>query len=271
MTPNQFQSRLTQIEDDIIAAIKREYCQTRLEILGAINDLGADSPALFDQIRAILVKLSIRLIEVSVALVDSLKPAMEDYARQQFEGLGLEGFSFDQYWAETEADRESTLNSIHNRLLDAVSTIQARFNSALADMQQARDDGRAIALRLVAFGIGDGRVSEWRHGRNLLSSETQKALWGTAMAGVMLIFLLLNSRLKEQGVKVKGKQVRIVKTAIATLDKKTTQTCFRVDGQVQPVDKPFELTGTPRYANAKMLPPFHDYCRTVVELSIKGD
>lgn len=269
MTPSQFQSRLTQIEDDTIAAIEREYRQTRFEILGAITDLGADNPALFDQIRVILAQLSIKLIEVGVALVDSLRPAMEDYARQQFEGLGLEGLDFDQYWAETEAEREGILNSIHNRLLDAVSTIQARFHSALVDMQQAKEEGGAIALRLAALLPVDGRVSEWRHGRNLLDSEIQKAIWGTAMAGVMLIFLLLNSRLKEQGVKVKGKQARIVKTAIATLDKRTTQTCFRVDGQVQPVNKPFKLTGTPRYANEKMLNPFHDYCRTVVEVSLK--
>lgn len=268
MTPKQFQTRLTQIENDTIIAINREYRQTRLEIFGAINDLGADSPALFDQIRIILAQLNSELSGIVSVLLISLKPIMEDYARQQFDSLGLDGVSFNQFWAETESERETILNGIQDRLRDTVAVIDARFRSTLADMQGSKDDDKSIASRLVALQFVDGRASEWRHGRNLLDSETQKSMWGAAGAGIMVTFSLLANRLKQRGEKD-----RIVKKAIATIDSRTTQTCFRVHGQVQPIDKPFSLTGTPRYANAKMLPPFHDYCRTViiVELSIKVD
>ena len=50
--------------------------------------------------------------------------------------------------------------------------------------------------------------------------------------------------------------------AVAAIDERTTDCCLRVHGQVQPLDKPFRLTGTPRYADEKAHPPFHWYCRS---------
>jgi hypothetical protein len=37
---------------------------------------------------------------------------------------------------------------------------------------------------------------------------------------------------------------------------------LQVHGQIQPLDKPFRLTGTPRYADEMDWPAFHWYCRT---------
>lgn len=56
------------------------------------------------------------------------------------------------------------------------------------------------------------------------------------------------------------------KQAVAALDKRTTETCLNVHGQVQPLNGLFTLTGTPRYANQLDRPPFHNFCRTVVAL-----
>ncbi len=53
------------------------------------------------------------------------------------------------------------------------------------------------------------------------------------------------------------------KQAIAAIDERTTDTCLRVHGQIQPFDSPFTLTGRPRYARKQQFPPFHDFCRTV--------
>jgi hypothetical protein len=50
--------------------------------------------------------------------------------------------------------------------------------------------------------------------------------------------------------------------AVAAIDERTTDCCLRVHGQVQRLDKPFKLTGTPRYANELDHPPFHWYCRS---------
>lgn len=54
--------------------------------------------------------------------------------------------------------------------------------------------------------------------------------------------------------------------AVAAIDERTTDCCLRVNGQVQPLDQPFRLTGTPRYANELEHPPFHRYCRTAEAL-----
>lgn len=56
------------------------------------------------------------------------------------------------------------------------------------------------------------------------------------------------------------------KQAVAALDGRTTDCCLRVHGQIQPLDQPFELTGTPRFADRLEHSPFHWYCRTSVVL-----
>lgn len=50
--------------------------------------------------------------------------------------------------------------------------------------------------------------------------------------------------------------------AVAILDQKTSPCCRAVDGQVQPMGVPFELTEPPSYADRMIKPPFHDGCRT---------
>jgi hypothetical protein len=59
---------------------------------------------------------------------------------------------------------------------------------------------------------------------------------------------------------------RFMKQAIAALDERTTDCCLKVHGQIQPLNKPFKLTGVPRYANELQEPPFHWYCRTAFAL-----
>jgi hypothetical protein len=52
------------------------------------------------------------------------------------------------------------------------------------------------------------------------------------------------------------------KQAIAALDARTTDCCLRVHAQVQPLNRPFHLTGVPRFADYVDWPAFHAWCRT---------
>lgn len=61
------------------------------------------------------------------------------------------------------------------------------------------------------------------------------------------------------------------KQAVAALDFRTTMCCILVHGQVQEWKKPFELRGTPKFADRIMFPPFHLWCRTVVTLVHERD
>lgn len=60
------------------------------------------------------------------------------------------------------------------------------------------------------------------------------------------------------------------KQAIAAVDKNTTDTCLRANGQIKDLDDPFKLTGTPRFADEQQWSPFHWYCRTSVALYLPG-
>lgn len=52
------------------------------------------------------------------------------------------------------------------------------------------------------------------------------------------------------------------KQAVAVLSEKTTDCCLNVHGQIRDLDQPFDLTGTPRYADKQDWPGFHWWCRT---------
>ena len=90
------------------------------------------------------------------------------------------------------------------------------------------------------------------------------ALWiGTLVAGAF--GWLVGQRSRGAGEQAWWHQ------AVAGIDERTTDCCLRVNGQAQPLDKPFRLTGTPRYADMLAHPPFHWYCRTSEALVRKED
>lgn len=59
--------------------------------------------------------------------------------------------------------------------------------------------------------------------------------------------------------------------AIAAIDERTTDCCLRVNGQEQPLNRPFHLTGTPRYADYVDNPPFHWNCRAASAIVHRAD
>jgi hypothetical protein len=61
-------------------------------------------------------------------------------------------------------------------------------------------------------------------------------------------------------------QTKYKKQVIAGLDNRTTDCCLKAHGQIQPLSKPFELTGEPRFADKLDWTPFHNYCRSSVAL-----
>jgi hypothetical protein len=62
-----------------------------------------------------------------------------------------------------------------------------------------------------------------------------------------------------------------LKQVICAIDERTTNCCLNANGQVKPVDKPFELAGTPRFADRMMWPGFHWFCRSATALVHRDD
>lgn len=53
------------------------------------------------------------------------------------------------------------------------------------------------------------------------------------------------------------------KQAVAVIDKRTTDCCRKVNGDIVSWSDKFHLVGEPRYADYMDWPPFHNWCRTV--------
>lgn len=68
-----------------------------------------------------------------------------------------------------------------------------------------------------------------------------------------------------------GRRDEFRKQAIAVIDHRTTDCCLRVHGQVQRLDRPFRLTGEPRYADEVMEPPFHWWAIPSGEVCLTAD
>lgn len=114
-----------------------------------------------------------------------------------------------------------------------------------------------LIRRSIAMDQAAGQaVSIWRRGA--LSAELMiRRLTITAANGAKAETLRV---MNAQG----GTQVQ--KQAIAVISPETTDCCIRVHGQIRDVDEPFELTGTPRFADQMMHPSFHWNCRTSIAM-----
>lgn len=121
----------------------------------------------------------------------------------------------------------------------------------LSRLHASGADDRAIVARLITGR--DGRQSTVGSLATILQLQIESGVWSTA-----------NGHLVRLADAVPNGQFQ--KQAIAAIDKRTTQCCLKVHGQIQNLDQPFVLTGTPRFADRIQNPPFHHRCRTAVSL-----
>lgn len=136
-----------------------------------------------------------------------------------------------------------------NQLETSIQTQAAKLRISNASRDEQID-------RLLSENLADGRASVWLANTNQAASEEITNLW-TYGVGLFGAYLSIFNEQQEETYK---------KQAVATIDDRTTDCCLRVHGQIQPLDEPFQLTGTPRYADEVQDPPFHWYCRTAEAL-----
>ena len=134
-----------------------------------------------------------------------------------------------------------------------LDTLESNLDVVAARLRLAGADEAAILARLVNEGVGDGRASLWRTTGNAAQLEETRDVW-TYATGLIAAYLTTMNQLVTSA--------EYKKQAIATIDERTTDCCLKVHGQIQPLEKDFRLTGTPRFADKVPDPPFHWYCRT---------
>jgi hypothetical protein len=186
--------------------------------------------------------------------------AVATFARQQFElvqRLAPERPpDFGQAQQATAEERKRILDSLAENIGHWLEALEARLQAELSRMQTAGESEKAITDRLLAEDIADGRVSVWRHGGNTMAASGSQDLWTAATAAAAAYY--------KAGEGQTGERWR--KQVIAAIDERTTDCCLQVHGQIQDLDEPFHLTGTPRYSDYEQHPPFHDFCRTAETL-----
>lgn len=138
----------------------------------------------------------------------------------------------------------------------------AARGSLISEVYRLRREnvGDDVAAKML-FDKGKplGRASTWRKGLSGFDIAAQLAIWGAGNALVRGWF--------RQGEQITGRSWE--RQAIAAIDERTTDCCLQVHGQIRALDKPFKLTGTPRFADEMMGPPFHWFCRTATVLYVK--
>lgn len=132
---------------------------------------------------------------------------------------------------------------------------RTQLDAAVTAIMDRYDAQSSLVDALIISGASDEQITgdDERAGVLLPAAVIAAAVYWTA-ALTWVSFSLLAAR------QTSSYQFR--KQAVAALDERTTDCCLKVHAQVQLLDDPFKLTGTPRYADKMDWPAFHYYCRT---------
>lgn len=253
---DRFQRRFGALERRYLRALDREYRELRRHLLDVLEQAGLADPAFarilrneLDEFERLAAEIGRGLAPEALELVRAYYAALVRLARS----LGLVSVDADVFTATLQPRQLQVItDGLARAPTEWVASVRATMLSELGRLRRVGEDEKVAQTRLLSVGIVDGRASAWRQGRNSVSLGAQLALWSAGMGAIGLA----QTELKTQT------GVSFEKQAIAAIDERTTECCLRAHGQVQPLDKPFKLTGTPRFADEVMSPPFHWYCRT---------
>lgn len=193
-------------------------------------------------------------------LKDSYKTAIltasDEYILEQFAYLRSLGVDIpDDIDAIIDAQKEKS-DSLYAQLFagipiwctNTISTIQLN-NLYLSSLQLKESE-----VRQALFGKGGDTASSFEKIDNSRKLNLTNIIWTVGGTAVSSIIDATNSKSSDT----------LMKMAMAVIDRRTTNCCLRVHGQIQPNNKPFILTGYPSFDSKMMQPPFHWNCRTSV-------
>lgn len=136
---------------------------------------------------------------------------------------------------------------------------------ALDDVQLGTGALRATLRRELQSGLIQGESFPNLVARLMATSEPSTWRNGALSAERMtrrLVITANNAAKNAYLTRAREELPDIRKQAVASISSRTTDTCIRVHGQIQDVDRPFVLTGEPKFAREMMHPAFHWNCRT---------
>jgi hypothetical protein len=144
---------------------------------------------------------------------------------------------------------------------------------ALRDVQLGTRATSLTLQRELQVGLIQGQSFPSLVRRLMASTPTGEgpAVWAngqlSAERHVRRTVITANNASHQEAIRETAEIVpEVKKQAFAAIGKNTTDCCLRAHGQIQPVDSPFELTGTPRFADRMQYPAFHWSCRSTVAM-----
>lgn len=202
-----------------------------------------------------------RAMKTALGEVDRMNAVRDVFAglRSTVRAETVSLFMDSQWLGSEEAARQLRFYKIDTRPGNLLTEREA--SAAMLDAVLSRIDAQELAARALLFaGAEDEQITGDENQAGVLRpSDLLTTLTASAAALVWSAF--------SRWVELHSQPtIRWEKQVIAALDARTTDCCLRAHGQVQPLDKPFELTGVPRFADKKDWTPFHHYCRSSVAL-----
>lgn len=267
----RFADDLARVEADYIAAVGQAMGITRLILVEAVAKGGVNNTGLSAVIRRELDDLRRQTRQTATELSQPVLEVASTLAKEQIEAIqraitppqgqggGPPAIDFDLLKGMTAAEQQQILSGMVSNLTGWIDQLQAQLQVELNRLRAAGEATDTVIERLLDEELTAGRVSTWRQGTNTMQNQGQRDIWsaGTATTGMYY----------QAGQSISGQRWK--HQAIAAIDERTTDCCLRVHGQIKDLNDPFELRGTPRFADRIQHPPFHFYCRTAEGLYVE--
>lgn len=256
-----YHSRLLKVEQDTVRAIKGQMRDWRRRAVEEGISRGVFSPAY----QAWLIgpggrELEERLTRTMLGRMPVVERVAGEYAAEQFRTLSR-FFEVPEVTEAMEATKgaRDALARLNLQNPSWAGKMTAGLVAGIARLASAGEDtGRALD-DLFSDSLAGGRASPYRVAEGAVGTAIGLGLWSTSQG-------ILN-RLYNWGQRETDRQW--FHQVIAAIDPNTTETCLLAHGQIQPINEPFQLEGTPRFEDEMMATPFHHGCRSVVSAYVE--
>ncbi len=255
----RFSETLGKALDGYSGDLQRELDRTRARLAEAMAGARLDRARVRQVAVSEINALGERTARIGRDYEGRITATVEGFVAQQLDAVSrvvpgvVDG---DAILPELRAEAKTMSDDLLSRTPLWVAQFSATFLAELSRLRVAGDDWQTAMDRLLAVDLVAGRASVTRSAGNSLALEADLDVWTLANA------------MAQSGFQRAATRSRIVfkKQAIAAIDDRTTDCCLRVQGQIQPMNEPFRLTGKPRFADRLQGPPFHWRCRTATTL-----
>jgi hypothetical protein len=252
----KFQKKLTDIESTYIKQVNAYRTDSRRVMLDIIDRHGVSRPAV-TLMQKEVDSLAHGISLLAGAASKEVSKTVSDYTRKQVEVAHKVGLAKTADIASVLRLGEPAVKDGRESYMTNTSAWIGQLSTSLqvqsARLRLSNASSEEIAARLLSEKMADGRASVWAASGTSAQSEETSNVWSYGI-GLLGAYLALYNKTQPE--------VLYQKQAIATIDERTTSCCLQVHGQIQDMDEPFRLTGTPRYADEVQDPPFHYYCRS---------